>query len=398
MKKNFLNKPNKHLVILKSALNLHDPRNVTLYVVLAASVIFVASILIRKSLYGATNADYDIFVSWYDYVHLHGLASFSTDFSNYNPPYTYFLYLITLLPIAKIIAIKGLMVVFDLVMAIGIYLVAKHFYPRKFLPVIAGIGSLLLPTVLSNGIFWGQFDQFYTAFILFSLYALLKNNSKLTWLFFGIAIAIKLQAIFFLPVLVLMSFKRINLWHSAYGIVSFIALTFLPVLAGRSVGSILHIYVAQTGLFNGNLTLNAPNIYQWVPNSAFHFLNSAGIYLAIVFIIAVFIFGILYKKYSDKDVILLSTIMLFVVPFLLPQMHERYFFSATILAFILAIVTRRFIAVAIVLQITTIFSYIPFLFGQEPPISFSILALVGLAVSVYLLHEYLSPTSSTEAT
>jgi len=377
---------------LRGIFNLHDPKNTIFYVAIGLIAIFILSMIIRKNLIGATNADYQIFVSWYDYVKAHGLHSFATDFSNYNPPYTYFLYLITLLPVAKIVAIKGLMIVFDLLMAYGVYLVVKQIQPKQFLAVIAGIGSLLLPTVLATGVFWGQFDQFYMAFILFSLYHLLKNNSKLAWLFFGIAIAIKLQAVFFLPVLILMSFKRIKMWHAVFGLAAFTVVTFLPIFAGRSIESILNIYVAQTSLFSGNLVLNAANIYQWVPNSAFELLNSAGIYLTMAFLAGLFIVTLLYKKYSDKDIALLSVITLFIIPFLLPQMHDRYFFTATVASFVLAFVIPRLAWVAIAMQITVLFSYVPFLFSQQPPVSFAVLALVNGVIAVYLIVEYLHPS------
>lgn len=397
MKKNQLQQRAKSfLTSVRGILNFHDPKNISLYIIIGFVVLFILALVVRKNLAGATNVDYWIFVSWYDYVKAHGIGSFNTDFSNYNPPYTYFLYLVTLLPVAKIVAIKGLMIVFDILLAFAVYLVVRQLKPGKYLPMAAGIGSLFIPTVLATGIFWGQFDQLYTAFLLFSLYYLLKDNSKLTWLFFGIAIAIKLQAIFFLPVLIIMSFKRIKMWHAVYGLGAFAVLTFLPVLAGRSVSSILNIYVAQTNLFSGALTLNAPNLYQWVPNSAFEYLNSAGIYMTMAFIVGIFIISLLYKKYSNRDILLLSSIMLFVVPFLLPQMHERYFFTATVFTFILAVAIPklRFIIIAIVMQITTLLSYIPTLFSYTfaMPISFSILALASLAMSLVLIYEFVSPS------
>jgi len=368
--------------------DLQNNKSIALVTAASFIALFLLAIIVRKSLIGFENADYTIFSSWYDYVKLHGLSSFSTNFSNYNPPYTYFLYLITLVPVSKIVAIKGLMIVFDLLLAFSVYLVVRKLRPGRYLSLAAAAGTMFLPTVLSTGVFWGQFDQFYTAFILFSLYYVLKDNSKLAWVYFGIAIAIKLQAIFFLPVLVIMMFKRIKWWDAGHGLVAFIILTFLPMLAGRSFGSILDIYVAQTNLFHGNLTLNAPNIYTWVPNSAFEFLNSAGIYLTAAAVGAILVYSLIYKKYSDRDVVVLTALMLFLVPFLLPQMHERYFFPATIASFILALLLPRMIWVAVTMQVTTIFSYVPFLFGQQPPITFPIMALIGVGMIGAMMYVY----------
>lgn len=370
-------------------LDFHNPVNTKKYIIFASIVLVALAVMVRKSFIGFGNADYDIFAGWYDYVDAHGIMSFNTDFSNYNPPYTYFLYLITILPIEKMLAIKGLMFVFDILLAVSIFYVVRHFKKGLFVPLAAAVGSLFLPAVIATGVLWGQFDQFYTAFILFSLWALLKDKSKLAWIFFGVAIAIKLQAIFFLPVLLLMSFKRIKIWDAVYGVGIFLVLTFLPMLAGRSFSSIVNIYVAQTGLFHGNLTLNTANIYQWVPASAFEFFNSAGIYFTMAVMIGFFIYNLVKRKFDDGTVMLLSTIMLFLIPFLLPQMHERYVFSATILAYVLAVVNVRYVWAAIVMQFIVLFSYIPFLFHQEPPLGFPILALIALGLNLFLIKEYI---------
>jgi Gpi18-like mannosyltransferase len=376
-------------------LDLHDDNSKKVAIFIVFITLFVLAVLVRRSLIDAVNGDYFIFASWYDYVKLHGITSFNTDFSNYNPPYTYFLYLITLLPVSKIVAIKGLMLVFDMLLAFSVYLVVKQVRPGRYLPILASVATLFLPSVIFTGVFWGQFDQFYTAFILFSLYYVLKDNSKLAWLYFGIAIAIKLQAIFFLPVLIILMFKRLKWWHAIYGILAFVVLTFLPILAGRSFSSIVNIYAAQASLFKGSLTLNAPNIYQWVPNSAFDYLNNAGIYLTAAVMACFLIYALLYKKFSNKDVIILTAIMLFLVPFILPQMHERYFFPATIGIFIAAIYAPKLLWVAVAMQITTLFSYIPFLFDKQPPVSFPILAIIGVFMIAAMVYVYVQPETKT---
>lgn len=369
--------------------NLHqdDARRFVLWI--CFGVILGLSLLVRKELIPFTNADYDIFASWYDYVKQHGIISFRDAFSNYNPPYTYFLYLVTLLPVSKLLAIKGLMVLFDILLAASVYVVVQSLRGGKVFAFSVAVASLFLPTVLATGVFWGQFDQLYTAFILFSLAALLKNHSKLAWLMFGVAIAIKLQAIFFLPVLIAMSFKRINWYDAAYAFLAFLVLTFLPMLAGRSLGSILNIYVAQASLFTGNLTLNTPNIYQWVPNTAFEYLNDTGIYFTLALMVVSLIFVIIKKRFSDRDILLTTAIMLLGVPFFLPQMHERYMFTATIACFLLVLLSKKYIWQALCVQLVVLFSYVPFLFNTESPISFPVLSLVNLGVLAYLIWEYI---------
>ena len=96
----------KHLDILK--LDNDKARKYTINFCLFALILL--SILIRKSLIDFKNADYQIFSSWYDFIKIHGIHSFKygadAGFSNYNPPYTYFLYIASLLPLSKAVVIK----------------------------------------------------------------------------------------------------------------------------------------------------------------------------------------------------------------------------------------------------------------------------------------------------
>ena len=377
----------------RKVFDLHSSDNTKLVILGCFALLFLLSILVRKSLIDFQNADYNVFSSWYDFAKQHGIHSFKYDyahgFSNYNPPYTYFLYLSTLLPVSKIVAIKGILGFFDIILAISVYYVVKVFRPQSFLPLIAAIVTMFLPTVLITGVFWGQFDQLYVAFILFSLGAGLRNKSRWAWVFFGVAIAVKLQAIFFLPILVIMVFKKIY-WHDlVWAVVSFLLLTLPPVLVGRSLSSLLSIYPDQAKVFNGQLTLNAPNMYQWFPNSAFNYLNMAGICATLAAIILVLIVTLQHKKFSNKELLVATTMMLYLVPFLLPAMHERYFFPAGIASLILAFAypTRMFIGTAILAQVVTLFSYAPFLFAMTP-LSLPILALAPLFIICALAAEY----------
>lgn len=371
-------------------LDLHDKKVQHWSILACLALLLLMAIAARVSLLKFVNPDYDVFSAWYDYVNVHGLHSFKDAFSNYNPPYTYFLYLSTLLPVSKIIAIKGTMALFDIFLAVGVYYLVKAIKPNNYMPIISVIVTLFLPVVLVTGAFWGQFDQFYTGFILLSLAAGLKDNSKWAWIFFGVALSIKFQAIFFLPVLAIMSFKRIR-WYDAYwGALAFIVLTIPPVLAGRSIGSIIDIYPAQARLFQGQLVLNVPNMYQWVSNSAFDYLNGMGIMLGVGVALLILLVSLIYKKFSNSELLLTTALVLLAVPFFLPAMHERYLVPGVIAVSILPFVYPRLAWAAVVMQVTTLLSYCPFLF-RTAPVSLGVLALANLAVLVGLAAEFLRP-------
>jgi len=359
-------------------------------------ILFIITILIRVSLVKFQSGDYATFSGWYDFLKLHGIHSFKYSFSDYNPPYTYFLYIATLLPVSKIVAIKSILIFFDYVLALSVYFFVKLFRPKNYMPIIASLVVLFLPTVLLTSAFWGQFDEFYTAFIVFSLYFGLKGKSRWAWIFFGIAIAIKLQAIFFLPVLLLMIFKRIKWYDAIWGIVSFVVLTFPPLLVGRSFSSIINIYKNQTNLFSGLLTLNAPSMWAWVPSIDFQYFNKFGIYLTGATALLLILFGVIYKKYKKVDFVVFTSLMLILMPFLLPQMHERYFFPAGIGSLLLAFIYPEYFWIAVAVQVITLFAYAPFLFGINI-IPMSILAVFILIIICLIGYIYFSkPKSKTE--
>ena len=59
----------------------------------------------------------------------------------------------------------------------------------------------ILPTVVFNGAYWGQCDVIYTSLCLMAVYMGLTRRSARSMIFFGLALAFKLQTVFFLPVM-----------------------------------------------------------------------------------------------------------------------------------------------------------------------------------------------------
>jgi hypothetical protein len=74
---------------------------------------------------------------------------------------------------------------------------------------------------------------------------------------------------------------------------------------------------------------------------------------------------------------LLSALM---PPFLLPGMHERYFFAADVLSVLYAFYDPRRWYVAVLIQFASAFSYYPYLFEREPVPPFLLAAAVVLAI------------------
>ncbi|MGA8113541.1 MAG: hypothetical protein WCA46_07770 [Actinocatenispora sp.] len=364
-----------------------DPRNHRRLILAALGVLVVVAVALRVDLLPFQSTDFLIFRRWYGRIDQLGIASFGHPISNYSPPYLYVLYVATILPLPAIVAIKGSMILFDFLLAGSVYRLVGVFRPARYAPALAAIATLFLPTVFLNSAFWAQIDATYTAFLVLSLHAALTGRGGRAWTYFGVAIAIKLQAVFFLPVLLFLAVTRIG-WRRVWrGVLAFVVLTFPPVLFGRPVRSLLDVYLTQGTMFHHSLTLRAPSIYQWFPRWTYLYFNRAGVWMTAAAVLFVLVVGLVQRKFGQEELLVLSALVLVVVPFLLPHMHERYFYPAEILFLVLAFVVPRYAWVAVLMQVISFFTYSSFLFHRRPvPFAFLTLGVLVIICALSALY------------
>jgi Gpi18-like mannosyltransferase len=346
----------------------------------------VAAVAVRLLFVNEVNSDYRVFLSpWYDALaNGGGFAAVGREIGNYNPPYLYLLAAATYLPLPKIVAIKLISVMFDLVLAGFAGLIVRRSF-GSWTAVLAFAVVLFTPSVLINSGVWGQCDSIYAAFVLGSLYFLLRARPWWACLFFGLALSFKLQAVFFLPVLLIMMLVNRQRLVAVLAIPAAFAAMLVPAwLAGRSLSSLLMVYPNQistggtggaagrsgggglstqsTGL--GTWTKNAPTLYQWVNGSTGWVILGAACAAAILI-------GATWLAWragplSTGQIVLLAAALVLAVPFFLPEMHERYFYLADVLTVLAAFHVRRFWPVALVVNLCSVLSYAPFLWNRTP--------------------------------
>lgn len=365
----------------------------------------LCALALRWYLFPNLSNDLTDFVGiWYDFLRAHGLHSFRYQFADYTPPYLYMLYVLTKLPLAKVTAIKSLSVFFDLILALSVFLVVRQYKRGGWLPYFAAITCLFLPTVFINSSLWGQCDALYTSFLIFSYYALLRKKYKAGWALWGVAFACKLQAVFFLPFLFLLWLRRPRYWYEPLIAVPVIgALILSPAIIGQPIRGLLSVYSNQANEYHF-LTLNAPNIYQWIPNQFFGLFHTAGIMLAAGVTLTLILALYLYVKHMPKQMLLSCCLLILTVPFVLPQMHERYFYPAEIFSLLVAFIVPRLFWLPIIIQITSFFAYTPLLLQVPPPISLGLLpfgmliAIVGLGIALFGARSFSTVLPSESAT
>jgi Gpi18-like mannosyltransferase len=301
---------------------------------LALAVVF----LIRLSRFEAMSHDYEVFLApWVEHFRRNGgflaLRNYPGD---YNVPYLYLLAFFSYLPVSDLFLIKLASTVFDLTMSFGLVWAVTGV--RNLGEQARGLLFLLplsLPTVLLNSADWGQCDSMYAAFAVLSLGALIHNRSRLAVIMAAMAFAVKLQAVFFLPLgLICLLTGRIR-WRNLFWFPAAYLITIFPaMLFGRPFLSMLMIYFNQTQSHSRvRLQLNAPSLFALLPNTipigAGRFW---GIVIAGVFVLALTAFLWVQRRSLDgARLYAAAAAFCLFVPFLLPGMHDRYFFLADVL-------------------------------------------------------------------
>jgi hypothetical protein len=228
----------------------------------------------------------------------------------------------------------------------------------------------------------------YTAFILISVFYLLKNCPRTAMIHFGIALSFKLQAIFPLPfILFLFIYKKISMKNLFFILPGFFIVSIPAWLFGWPVIKCITNYLAGTNI-SSSLTMNAPTIFTWG--------NLPGT-MPVIFIVAVlFCIGFLIinkqSNPSNNTILLIFLFCTFAIPFFLPNMHERYFYIGEIAVLLYAIVNPKRFWISFFVIMPALATYVGYLYetNQFALQNLSIVMLAGIVfVSKWLIESIL---------
>ena len=218
----------------------------------------------------------------------------------------------------------------------------------------------LAPTVLYNGPGWAQSDSIWTFFVLLSVWLFARGRNGTGA--FGMAFAVKAQALFLGPFVLGMLLRRGTkqaLWLVAVPVVYLLVAA--PVrIAGRSVADVALVYGRQADFFH-SLTMNAASVWALPPRLSY--VSGTIVALAVAAAAAAaaaalwLAYAIARNPRRDATFALLAAAAsLLLMPFVLPKMHDRYFYAFEIMAIVLACVDSRYIAFAVIAQVDGILS------------------------------------------
>jgi Gpi18-like mannosyltransferase len=363
---------------------------------LLSAFLFAFGFYVKLSVTNFYSGDYVNFLKpWMsEIVSQGGIASLGMKIGDYTPPYVYLLTILSYFPSSNTIdpylfGIKLISILFDGLLAWTVFLNVKSFFKesRNELATLASLIVFFLPTVVFNSAYWGQIDAAYTSFLLLTLFFIQKDQPLPAMIWYAVAFSFKLQSIFLLPVLIIylwFNHPR-KIYYFLIIVIVYYGFAIPSFIAGRSFLDITQIYILQTDQYR-YLTLNMPNMWQWVNNryddlSLFAFSLFASI-MGITFL------WLIIKKFkvTSSNVYLLSLWSVMVANFFLPAMHERYLFPADILSVIIVFQLSKLFVVPVLIQFISIVAYTPFLFSSRI-IDLKDASLVFMVTLVYLSYH-----------
>ncbi len=334
--------------------------------VLAALLLF-AAFSIRIPMLPLETADFQIFLSgWVEFFRQNGgFEALACNIGNYNPPYLYFLALFSYFDIYELYPIKLLSMLFDVLMAWSVLKIVSLYCDDKAKRFTAFFLTLLLPTLMLNGARWGQCDSIYVFFAVIAVYCALSDKPIRSMLCLAASFAFKLQAVFVIPAFFVFLIKgKIKPWYIAIFPVAYVLYLLLPVLFGRDFVSTMTVYFQTASTVGDGLNYNSPSLYSLITGLDTELWSTVGVAVAFAFVLLVFLIATVFHDRLDTRLMLCFTLLLAVgIPFLLPHMHDRYFFAADILSLAFCFYVPATIPAAFLVQCASLLCYYAYLNG-----------------------------------
>ena len=373
-------------------------------------VLLISLLLLLRWMLRCDNLDLrQYYLPWYEHIlHVGRWRSLEGSFANYAPPYVYLLSAASVLhgvfapkTVIKLAEVPGMIALG----ALGWSTIRALGYGR-LRAVLSGLLLAMLPEVVTNALLWGQADVVYTVFLLAMVRLLLARRSGLAMAMFGVALAVKLQAMFAGPAIGAMLLAGELPWAALVWVPAAYAAMLVPAwLAGRPARALLTVYGTQVATYP-DIAINVANPYQllrhWASSSLTATLAVNRIGIVVALIVTVALMALMVRRpalWRGKGILAAVALPLLIEPYVLPKMHDRYFFPGNVLLVLLATVDREMLVPALLTQASAIAAYSRFLEGvPATPTFYALPALmVGVAIAL-VLRRYVPESRSAPGT
>lgn len=360
--------------------------------------ILLISIIIRFSLRNCLNIDItDCLIPWYEQIKANGGVTSGlsqTIYSargvecNYTFPYQFVIAILTCFPINPVFGYKIVSCIFDYLNVFAVTYLIYLLNDKKFgyQAIIGYCVMLIHPIIFFNSAMWGQCDAIYTFWILMTLIALINQKYVGAFIFYGLALGFKIQAIFFLPFLLFYYIykKRFSILYFGISFLTVLVMNIPAFLQGRSLGDALSVYYANTSFFK-YMAINYPSFWlivcEALNEEQYLVLKMIAILIAIG-VMAIHMYTWIEKKVSlnKTNIVNMAFLLVYTAVLFMPSMHERYGYVYEILAIVILITNvKTFIPYALMMYFTFKI-YGAYLFALET--NLYILSIINIAVYI----------------
>ncbi|MBQ7164407.1 MAG: DUF2029 domain-containing protein [Clostridia bacterium] len=301
----------------------------------------VIAALMRVSYFDFRSNDYKNFLKgWFEEIKaLGGFRGFGSAVGDYTPMYKYIITVMTYFPFEPLYMYKTVSCLFDAITAVFAGLIVRRATKSDVKALTAYAIALFAPSVFLNSAVWAQCDSIFTCFSVISLWLILKDKSHAAMAVYAVSFSFKIQAVFFAPAIAVLILRRkVKLTSLAFFFAAYFLCAVPAMIAGmKFTDALFGAYIKQVGEYS-NMTYGAANLYQMLPAG---FADEKLLNMFLFFAVGVTcIFCVLLYRgnYPDTDenVILISYLSALILPFVLPKMHERYFYLSDIFGLLFA--------------------------------------------------------------
>ena len=365
--------------------------------IVAAVVLTALALVLRALVFGYETLDYQNFLTrWVDFFRQRGgWRALSEPVGNYNIPYLYFMALFSYSSVKDLYLIKLLSTVFDVLLAYSAMRLVSRWQKSVWLRLGCFFTVLLWPTVFLNSAVWAQCDSIYVALALLGIDLALDDRPVLAMTCMALSFGFKLQAVFILPVCAGLWMQGKFRWYHFLVFPAVYVLMVLPaVIIGRPFMDTVLLYFGQTGSIGTGLNYNSPSVFALIRGVAdTDAASKAGIVGAFAYMLAVLgVCFIGHRRLNDQAVFAAAVLLAVGIPFLLPHMHDRYFYVADILTLALAFAFPVYSPAALLTEFASLLGYHAYLkMRYLLPMRYGAAALlVVLAVGICFLADSLA--------
>lgn len=343
-------------------------------------------------------------IPWYSHIVEHGpIAAFAEPFSNYTPPYLYLLaaaslghFLVGPLTAIKLLSVAG---TGFLAFAVADLLKALGGEPKR------AAFTFVVPTIALNAALLGQCDALWAAGCVFAVAAMIRGRTATSLAWCGLAVAFKAQAAFIAPFIIgALIGRRAPLWQWTIPAAVYGLLMAPAWLMGWPAADLATVYLRQAQWFDvpGNLA----NPWIWASEFAPHSAQSLYAFGYAAAGMAAIVIGALSTSSvrKPKAMLLLALLSAFALPFLLPKMHERYYFlaDALALALLLAQPSRSSLYIATTVQLASLASVLTYVYFYWHPVPALAAAFIAAMATFAVYRESIAagarwPTGAKES-